>query len=58
MIKFHKTISLVFQPLLMPTYAMILLMNMNIFLLLPLRWRLIAIVGTFLPGYCLHCLYG
>jgi membrane-associated phospholipid phosphatase len=48
MIKFHKTISLVFQPLLMPTYAMILLMNMNIFLLLPLRWRLIAIVGTFI----------
>jgi membrane-associated phospholipid phosphatase len=27
---------------------MILLMNMNIFLLLPLRWRLIAIVGTFI----------
>ena len=48
MIKFHKTISLVFQPLLMPTYAMILLMNMDIFLLLPLRWRLIAIVGTFI----------
>jgi membrane-associated phospholipid phosphatase len=46
--RFHKTISLVFQPLLMPTYAMILLMNMNIFLLLPLRWRLIAIVGTFI----------
>jgi membrane-associated phospholipid phosphatase len=46
--RFHKTISLVFQPLLMPTYAMILLMNMNIFLLLPIRWRLIAIVGTFI----------
>jgi len=44
----HKTISLVFQPLLMPTYAMLLLMNMDIFLLLPLRWRLIAIVGTFI----------
>jgi membrane-associated phospholipid phosphatase len=48
MIKFHKTISLVFQPLLMPTYAMLLLMNMDIFLLLPLQWRLTAIVGTFI----------
>ncbi len=43
----HKTISLVFQPLLMPTYAMCLLMNMDIFLMLPLRWRMIAIIGTF-----------
>src|ERR1035437_883854 len=43
----HKTISLVFQPLLMPTYAMCLLMNMDVFLLLSLRWRMIAIVGTF-----------
>jgi len=46
--KLYKTISLVFQPLLMPTYAMLLLTNMDIFLLLPLRWRLIAIVGTFI----------
>ena len=46
--RFHKIISLVFQPLLMPTYAMILLMDMDIFLLLPLRWRLIAISGTFI----------
>ena len=44
---FYKTVSIVFQPLLMPTYAMCLLMNMDVFLLLPLRWRLIAIVGTF-----------
>ena len=44
---FHKTISLLFQPLLVPTYAMILLMNMDVFLLLPLLWRLIAIIGTF-----------
>lgn len=48
MIKFHKIISLVFQPLLMPTYAMLLLMNMDIFLILPLHWRLTAIIGTFL----------
>jgi membrane-associated phospholipid phosphatase len=46
--RFHKIISLVFQPLLMPTYAMMLLMDMDIFLLLPLRWRLIAITGTFI----------
>ena len=46
--KIHQTISLVFQPLLMPTYAMLLLMNMDIFILLPLRWRLIAIIGTFI----------
>jgi len=45
---FHKVISLIFQPLLMPTYAMILLMNMDIFSALPLRWRLIAIIGTFI----------
>ena len=46
--RLHQLISLVFQPLLIPTYAMVLLMNMDIFKLLPLRWRLIAIVGTFI----------
>ena len=45
---FYKIISLVFQPLLIPTYAIILLMNMDIFSVLPLRWRLIAIIGTFI----------
>jgi len=44
--KFHEIISLVFQPLLMPTYAMILLMNMDIFSAMPLFWRLVAIIGT------------
>ena len=46
--RIHQLISLVFQPLLIPTYAMLLLMNMDIFILLPLRWRLIAIIGTFI----------
>ncbi|MDP4239234.1 MAG: phosphatase PAP2 family protein [Bacteroidota bacterium] len=46
--KFHKIISLVFQPLLIPTYAMILLMNMDVFLLLPLVWRCVAVIGTFI----------
>ena len=46
--KFYEIISLVFQPLLMPTYAMILLMNMDIFSPLALFWRSVAIVGTML----------
>ena len=46
--RFHHIVSLVFQPLLIPTYAMILLMNMDIFLLLPFRWRLVSIGGTFI----------
>ncbi len=43
---FYKTVSLVFQPLLMPTYAMILLMNMDIFMPMPAIWRWVAIIGT------------
>lgn len=43
----YKTISLVFQPLLMPTFGMLLLMNMDIFISLPTMWRWIAIIGTF-----------
>jgi len=43
---FYKIISLIFQPLLMPTFGMILLMNMDIFINLQLQWRLIAIIGT------------
>lgn len=45
---FYKIISLVFQPLLMPTYAMILMMNMDIFIPMPMLWRWIAIVCTFI----------
>lgn len=43
---FYKAVSLVFQPLLMPTYAMILLMNMDIFMPMPAIWRWVAIIGT------------
>jgi len=46
--RIHQLISLVFQPLLIPTFAMLLLMNMDVFILLPLQWRLKAIVGTFI----------
>lgn len=45
---FYKIISILFQPILTPTYAMILLMNMDVFLLMPMLWRSIAVVGTFL----------
>lgn len=45
---FYKIISLVFQPFLIPTYGMLLLMNMDVFSLLPLFWRVVAIIGTFL----------
>lgn len=46
--KFYEIISLMFQPLLVPTYGMILLMNVDIFSALPLVWRLIAVIGTFI----------
>lgn len=45
---FYQVISLVFQPLLMPTYAFLMLMNMDMYRTLPLLWRWIAIGGTFL----------
>jgi hypothetical protein len=48
MIKFHKIISLIFQPLFMPTFGMMLLMNMSVFSILPNSWRWIAIAGTFI----------
>jgi hypothetical protein len=47
MTKFYQLISIIFQPLLMPTYGMMLLMNMSVFSILPSLWRWIAIVGTF-----------
>jgi len=45
---FLKIISIVFQPLLMTTYGMIMLMNMDVFSPLPYVWRLIAVGGTLL----------
>jgi membrane-associated phospholipid phosphatase len=44
---FLKIISIIFQPLLIPTYGMIMLMNMDVFSLLPFLWRVIAVGGTF-----------
>ncbi len=45
---FLKIISYVFQPLVMPTVGMILLMQIPLFQIFNFQYRLIAIVGTFL----------
>lgn len=45
---FLKIISYVFQPLVMPTVGMILLMQIPRFQIFNFQYRLIAIVGTFL----------
>jgi len=42
----YSIISLILQPLLMPTYGMLILININVFDALPLNWRVIAILGT------------
>jgi membrane-associated phospholipid phosphatase len=45
---FYKIISLIFQPLLMPTYGMLMLMNIPPFRTMDAGWRIIAVAGTFL----------
>jgi membrane-associated phospholipid phosphatase len=45
---FYKAITLIFQPLLMPTFGMMILMNMTFFVGLPPLWRWISIIGTFI----------
>lgn len=44
---FYNYISIVFQPLLVPTMGMIMLMNMDVFSGFPLYWKWIAVIGTF-----------
>lgn len=44
---FYNFISIVFQPLLVPTMGMIMLMNMDVFSGFPLYWKWIAVIGTF-----------
>jgi membrane-associated phospholipid phosphatase len=46
--RFYNIVSFVFQPLLMPTYGMAMLINLDVFDVIPFIWRLIAIVGTFI----------
>jgi membrane-associated phospholipid phosphatase len=45
---FYKIISLIFQPLLMPTYGMLMLVNVPPFTTMDAGWRIIAVAGTFL----------
>lgn len=44
---FYNLISIVFQPLLVPTMGMIMLMNMDVFSAFPLYWKWVAVIGTF-----------
>lgn len=46
--KFFNIISFVFQPLLMPTYGMVMLINLDIFDVYSTTWKVIALLGTFL----------
>lgn len=46
--KFHNIVSLVFQPLFMPTIGMAMLINLDLFNAIPFVWRVIAVVGTFI----------
>ncbi|MDD3079427.1 MAG: hypothetical protein PHH37_10035 [Paludibacter sp.] len=46
--KFYSIISFAFQPLLMPTFGMIMLMSLDIFDVLPFFWKTMAVVGTLL----------
>ncbi len=43
---FLKLITYVFQPLLIPTFGMILLMQLSLFQLFPFTYRLFAVAGT------------
>jgi membrane-associated phospholipid phosphatase len=45
--RFFNIVSIVFQPLLMPTYGMAMLINLDVFDVIPFVWRMLAIVGTF-----------
>lgn len=46
--RFFNIVSIVFQPLLMPTYGMAMLINLEVFDVIPFIWRMIAIAGTFI----------
>lgn len=46
--KVYQIISIIFQPLLMPTYGMLLLMQIGVFGMMDLPWKIIAVAGTFL----------
>lgn len=45
---FNLVVSFLFQPILMPTFGMILLQYTDIFAFYPPQWRWISVAGTFL----------
>jgi hypothetical protein len=45
--KFYKIVSGLTVPLFIPTYGLMLLLNMNVFSILPYEWKMLAIGGTF-----------
>ncbi len=45
---FNKVVSFVFQPILMPTFGMMLLLFTDIYAFYPSSWKWISVVGTFL----------
>lgn len=54
-LRFAKIISIVFHPLLVPTYAILLMMNLQIhsILVLPLKYRYIIVVFVFITTFVL-----
>lgn len=44
----YNIVTYIFQPVLVPTYGMILLMNMDVFSPMGTFWQWVAIIGTFL----------
>jgi membrane-associated phospholipid phosphatase len=46
--KFYEITSHLFQPLVIPTYGILMLVNLNVFSFLSLRWRLVSVLGTLL----------
>lgn len=46
--KFHQLVSFVFQPLFMPSFGMAMLISLDLFDAIPLVWRVIAVLGTFI----------
>jgi len=44
----YKIISIIFQPLLLPTYGILLMVQIPVFASLPMQWKAIIVGGTFL----------
>lgn len=44
--RFYNIVSIVFVPLLIPTYGLLLIVNMDVFSMLPFVWKAYAVGGT------------